>query len=63
MLFLLFFIYSLFFILLGLCKQAAFGGDGGNRNHVRKSIPKAFYERIRYINIPSAQRLTTGFVL
>ena len=37
-----------------------FGGDGGTRNRVRKSLPVTFYERIRYINIPSVKSLTTG---
>ena len=36
------------------------GGGGGNRNRVRKSLPATFYERIRYINIPSVKCLTTG---
>ena len=29
-----------------------FGGDGGNRNHVRKSIPETFYECSLSIVIP-----------
>ena len=56
MLFLLFFIYSLFFILLGLCKQAAFGGDGGSRTHVRKSVAEIFYERSLSFKFPSEKR-------
>ncbi len=28
------------------------GGDGGNRNHVRKSIPETFYERSLSTKIP-----------
>ena len=42
------------------CKCFFIGGGGGNRNRVRKSLPATFYERIRYINIPSAKSLTTG---
>ena len=30
----------------------AFGGDGGNRNRVRKSIPETFYECSLSIVIP-----------
>lgn len=29
-----------------------YGGDGGNRNHVRKSIPETFYECSLSIVIP-----------
>ena len=33
-------------------KSEFFGGDGGNRNHVRKSIPETFYECSLSIVIP-----------
>lgn len=37
------------------CIKAAFfiGGDGGNRNRVRKFIPATFYERSRSIRFPA----------
>ena len=38
-----------------------FGGDGGNRNRVRKHIPANFYERSRSFKIPVAKRRTAGF--
>lgn len=40
-----------------------FGGDGGSRTRVRKSLTKAFYERSRCFNIPSTQRPQAGSVL
>ena len=33
-----------------------FGGDGGNRNRVRKSIPANFYERSLSFKIPLKER-------
>lgn len=37
-----------------------YGGDGGNRNRVRKSIPEAFYERSVPFKIPFSDRRYTG---
>ena len=37
-------------------KTVFFGGDGGRRTHVRKSIPETFYERSLSFKIPSDQR-------
>ena len=39
----------------------AAGGDGGNRNRVRKSIPKAFYERSVSFKVPFYARRDTGW--
>ena len=33
-----------------------YGGDGGNRNRVRKSIPATFYERSLSFKIPLEER-------
>ena len=38
------------------------GGDGGNRNRVRKHIPATFYERSRLFKIPLSERRTAGFL-
>ena len=43
--------------------QICFGGDGGNRNRVRKSIPANFYERSLSFKIPLKKRRQTGFPL
>ena len=40
-----------------------FGGDGGNRNRVRKSIPATFYERSLSFEIPLRERRQTGSLL
>ena len=40
-----------------------FGGDGGNRNRVRKSIPATFYEHSLSFKIPLKERRQTGFLL
>ena len=58
---------STFFIAL-MCvltwvKYPYFGGDGGNRNRVRKSIPANFYERSLSFKIPLKKRRQTGFPL
>jgi len=37
-----------------------YGGDGGNRNRVRKLIPETFYERSRSTEIPALCRRTAG---
>ena len=39
------------------------GGDGGNRNRVRKSIPATFYERSLSFEIPLRERRQTGSLL
>ena len=39
----------------------SFGGDGGNRNRVRKHIPANFYERSRSFLIPLSKRRAAGF--
>lgn len=39
-----------------------YGGDGGNRNHVRKSIPETFYECSLSIIIPYATADKQAFV-
>ena len=44
-------------------RSVVFGGDGGTRNRVRKSLLATFYERSHYIVFPSAKRLMTGFGL
>ena len=36
--------------------QICYGGDGGNRNRVRKSIPANFYERSLSFKIPLKER-------
>ena len=43
--------------------QICYGGDGGNRNRVRKSIPANFYERSLSFKIPLKKRRQTGFPL
>ena len=47
-----------------LATASAFsGGDGGNRNRVRKSIPASFYERSLSFEIPLRERRQTGSLL
>ena len=36
------------------------GGDGGNRNRVRKGLPTAFYGRSLTFKIPSPERRQAG---
>ena len=36
------------------------GGDGGNRNRVRKGLPTAFYGRSLSFKIPSPERRQAG---
>ena len=43
--------------------EICYGGDGGNRNRVRKSIPANFYERSLSFKIPLKKRRQTGFPL
>ena len=40
-----------------------YGGDGGNRNRVRKSIPASFYERSLSFEIPLRECRQTGSLL
>ena len=40
--------------------SAFFGGDGGNRNRVRKPLLTTFYECSRRFNIPLGQRRPAG---
>ena len=39
------------------------GGDGGNRNRVRKPIPATFYECSLSFEIPLRERRQTGYLL
>ena len=47
------------------CKFTAikFGGDGGNRNRVRKPIPMIFYECSLLFKIPLNARRQAGLLL
>ena len=42
------------------CKCFFHGGDGGNRNRVRKGLPTAFYGRSLSFKIPSPERRQAG---
>ena len=43
--------------------QSDRGGDGGNRNRVRKPIPATFYECSLSFEIPLRERRQTGYLL
>ena len=44
-----------------LATASAFsGGDGGNRNRVRKGLPTAFYGRSLSFKIPAPERRQAG---
>ena len=49
------------FVEKALATASAFsGGDGGNRNRVRKGLPTAFYGRSLSFKIPSSERRQAG---